>query len=406
MHLYQVKLYLTSSLLFAFFWLMLSGISQKLKADDTLRAKVASYQVVDACGNKKEQVIIAIDLGKIVKSDSLFGCNFQLSYDSTKIKMHSALYINTLAEFFDIKQVGFFRNGKIYGVVAVNFTSPQVTGEKPLIAFLGDYLKYCKDSVEVKIDYLEFTDEFKRPLAYQSGYVVAEPNLKSDLHIKVYPQVDTSKVLIDSSETSVKLICEHKPDTMVSRIGIKVKLENSDKFYFKGLDIVNPIILTKISEEIKENEINSIYSCNSKINDKTLFNLRVGSKKKDTSKAIFTVDITEIDECACATKFVTSTGYLATDVKKDTTGISDQVLSQIQNVYYNYISDEFIINSDKEIRKVEIYDLLSYKLFDKCFLGEKFIPISANNMNAGCYFTVIEFLDGSKEKKILIKFNY
>ena len=82
---------------------MLICISQKAKAEDTVRAKVNSYQIVDPCGDKIDQVLIALDLGKIVKTDSLFGCDFQLSYDTSRLKMHSGLYINTLSEFFEDK---------------------------------------------------------------------------------------------------------------------------------------------------------------------------------------------------------------------------------------------------------------------------------------------------------------
>lgn len=404
MYRFQARLYLVSNLIIAFLWLMLQGISQQARAEDTIKAKVNSYQIVDACGNTKDQVVISIDLGKIVKADSLFGCNFQLSYDSTKLKMHSGLYINTLAEFFEFKQVGFLRSGKIIGVVATNFSSPQVTGSLPLIAFLGDYLTSCKDSVEVRIDYLEFTDEFKKPVVYQSGYVIAEPQKVNDLYIKVYPKVDTNSFAKDSSEIEIILICEHKPDTVVSRLAFTMKVENSKKYMIKNAEVQSTDIIKAESIQILNDSLIVKLLVNGRIDGKPLLKVRVAKNYIDSAKTSYKLDVKEIDECACATRFIPGNGILATEEDNhDTTGVENQNLSQIQGLFYNWITDEFLIRADEIIQRIEIYSILGEKLYDRAGFEEKFLVVPGYGLSNGYYIAILEFLDRRKEKKILIK---
>jgi hypothetical protein len=403
MYRFQAKLFLINNFIIAFLWLMLLGISQQAKAADTIRAKVNSYQIVDACGKKTDQVLLAIDLGKIVKSDSLFACNFQLSYDSTKLKMHSGLYINTLAEFFDFQQVGFLRSGKIIGVVAANFSSPQVTGDLPLIAFLGDYLTSCRDSAEVKIDYLEFTDEFKRPVSYQSGYVIAEPNKASNLYVKVYPKIDTSKIELDSSGIDIAIFCEHKPDTAVSTLEFYFKIENSKKFKIISSYVLNSEICEIESNKFTDDSLWVKMIVKGKIDGKPLLNIKIIENFRDSIITSFKVVTTKVDECACATKKIPGFGFLTTEVNKDTTDVDNQVLSQITSGSYNQMTDEFMIRTEKSIQRIEIYSILGERLYDRDGFEEKLIIVPANELCAGWYIAIIEFFDKRKEKKILIK---
>ncbi len=401
----QVKLFLVSNLIIAFLWLMLICISQKAKAEDTVRAKVNSYQIVDPCGDKIDQVLIALDLGKIVKTDSLFGCDFQLSYDTSRLKMHSGLYINTLSEFFEDKNVSFSKSGKITGYVAVaSYFSPPVYGTKPLMAFQGNYLTSCKDSIEIKIEYLEFTDEFKRPVIYQSGYVVAEPNVKNDLHIKVYPKVDTSRFNMDTSEIEIYLLCEHKPDSALSRLEFDLKLQKSEKYIIKSVELLSLDVLDAEDLYFTNDSIIARLNVKGKVDKIPLIKFRIAEINRDTSLTSFEINVTKVDECACVTKKITGIGYLKTEEEKqDTTEVVNQFLSQIQQMSYNKLTDEFLISAEKEIKSIEIYSILGEKLYENAENDKRFIAVPAYKWSAGYYIAIVEFLDKKKEQKILIK---
>ena len=317
--------------------------------------------------------------------------------------MHSGLYLNTLSEFFDFRQVGFLRSGKIIGVVAANFSSPQVTGDLPLIAFLGDYLTSCRDSAEVKIDYLEFTDEFKRSVSYQSGYVIAEPNKAGNLYLKVYPKLDKNKIELDSSGIDIALFCEHKPDTAVSRLEFYFKIEKSQKFEIIKADVLNSEICELENMDFTGDSLSVKMIVKGKIDGKPLLNIKILEKYRDSIITTFKVVTTMVDECACATKKIPGIGFLTTEVSKDTTDVDNQVLSQITRGSYNEMTDEFLIRAEKSVQRIEIYSILGERLYDRDGFEEKFVIVPANELSAGWYIAIIEFFDKRKEKKILIK---
>ncbi|MCX7909249.1 MAG: T9SS type A sorting domain-containing protein [Ignavibacteria bacterium] len=136
-----------------------TGISQR-KANCEL--SIYGSLKIDVCGNENQRrFILVMSIGNVLRSDSLFGFNFQISYSKDKVKITDALYINTLAEFFDTKAVSInSKEGKITGYAILMGMHP-VYGNRPLIAFNGLWISECPDTAIFSVDFIEFTDEFK-----------------------------------------------------------------------------------------------------------------------------------------------------------------------------------------------------------------------------------------------------
>jgi hypothetical protein len=136
-----------------------TGMSQR-KANCEL--SIYGSLKIDVCGNaNQKQFILVMSIGKVLRSDSLYGFNYQISYDTGKVKFTDALYLNTLSEFFEMKSATFnAKEGKINGY-AITLGMEPVYGDRPLIAFNGIWKTDCPDSAVFRIDYIEFTDEFK-----------------------------------------------------------------------------------------------------------------------------------------------------------------------------------------------------------------------------------------------------
>jgi len=136
-----------------------TGMSQR-KANCEL--SIYGSLKIDVCGNaNQKQFILVMSIGKVLRSDSLYGFNYQISYDTGKVKFTDALYLNTLSEFFEMKSATFnAKEGKINGY-AITLGMEPVYGDRPLIAFNGFWKTDCPDSAVFRIDYIEFTDEFK-----------------------------------------------------------------------------------------------------------------------------------------------------------------------------------------------------------------------------------------------------
>ncbi len=143
----------------AFLASQITGYSQR-KANCEL--SIYGSLKVDVCGNEKaKQFILVMSIGNVQRSDSLFGYNYEITFDNNKVKITDALYFNTLSEFMDAKSASINNSlGKINGY-AITFGTEPIYGNKPLAAFNGVWISECPDTAFFKINYIEFTDEFK-----------------------------------------------------------------------------------------------------------------------------------------------------------------------------------------------------------------------------------------------------
>ncbi len=117
---------------------------------------------IDVCGNENQKrFILVMSIGNVMRNDSLFGFNFQLSYDNNKVKFTDALYLNTLSEYFDNKNVFInSKEGKVIGY-AITMSMEPIYGNRPLLALNGLWIGQCPDTCTFTVDYIEFTDECK-----------------------------------------------------------------------------------------------------------------------------------------------------------------------------------------------------------------------------------------------------
>ncbi|MCX7879894.1 MAG: T9SS type A sorting domain-containing protein [Ignavibacteria bacterium] len=146
-----------------FAWLILL-ISQALYPQRRVNCELSIYGSlkIDVCGNENEKrFILVMGVGRVRQSDSLFGFNYEIQFDTSKVKITDVLYIGTLSEFFDNKSATInSKEGKINGY-AISFGMIPISGDRPLVAFNGLWKTLCPDTAHFKINYIEFTDEFK-----------------------------------------------------------------------------------------------------------------------------------------------------------------------------------------------------------------------------------------------------
>jgi len=392
----RINLFIISSII-AILWLVPFGTGHGLFAKDT--ARIVSKRVIDVCGQRKDKVVLVIDLGKIVKKDSLFGCNFQLSYDTTKLRFHSALYLNTLAEFFEFKQVGFIRTGKIIGAVATMGMRP-VYGSRPLVGFLGDYLDSCSNSVEVKIDYLEFTDEFKKEYVYSSGHVVGRVKDKTERYFKLSADKDTTFILQNENEGLFKIKAEQGIDYNIIDLIVSLKLNNFDNYIIKNIKSAEPSLLEIKKIKKTDNSVNISFFVKGKLNNKDIAVINIAEKRKGEEVAEILIEALAINSgCSCFTHKFSDLTYVKSRKKID--GVNDNS-NKIKNDYYSMYSNEWIIEMVKQGLTVEIYDILGNLMVRKnCDFGIS--RISLDGFSNGVYFGIIQYSNNVIKKKIFIK---
>ena len=384
-------------------WLVPFGTGHELKAKDTVTAKIVSKRVVDVCGQRRDQVIVVIDLGKIVKTDSLFGCNFQLSYDSTKLRFHSALYLNTLAEFFEFRQVGFLRSGKIIGAIATMGSQP-VAGDRPLVGFLGDFIGPCHDSAWIVFDYLEFTSEFNKKIIYENGFVEGIVADKPERYFKLTVDSDTTFIDTLETETEFKIKAVQGIDSSVNKLDMRLEMSNFNNFYIKSVEPADTNLLKIDSISITADAVDVSFFVNGELNNKDIAVVNVAEKQKAEEVAEILIKPVQINnDCSCFSRLMPETHYIMSEQrKKDTVSVVEEIPDdEITERYYG-TTNEWIINVKNTKYNVTIYDVMGNLIIDKqSSIGIS--RISLDGFSNGVYFGIIQNSKNKIKRKILIK---
>ena len=88
------------------FALGLLFLGNSIAKSKTYNLEIQDKNPIDLCGKEfQKQVIIAPYMGGIIKSDNLIGFEMSLNYDPTIVKMNQKLFINTVANLFEYKDI-------------------------------------------------------------------------------------------------------------------------------------------------------------------------------------------------------------------------------------------------------------------------------------------------------------
>jgi hypothetical protein len=189
-----------------------------LSAQDTL--KVRSYRVVDLCQNERRW-LLAVDLGKVLPSDSLVSFDITIGYDRTKLRPTDVLKEGTLSAAMSYEP---FLNTAVPNEmrVAAGNIVKTVSGDVPLVAIAGDFLGSCLDVDTLGYPWpATFNSEYKKKytvVRLDSVKATAKPRVHAN---KGFAFADSS-ITISESDTSATL-------TIVS-VGLN---ELGDKHYIE-----------------------------------------------------------------------------------------------------------------------------------------------------------------------------
>ncbi len=130
-------------------------------AQQPLTVRLYPAGEVDVCASPRECVLV-VDIGAVAARDSLLGYNLELRYDPEKLLFHTMLTVGTLSEAMPNRDFS-VRYGELRAY-AFTLTRP-VWGQKPLVAFLGEFRPECPDTAEVQLLWATFNEEFERQRA-------------------------------------------------------------------------------------------------------------------------------------------------------------------------------------------------------------------------------------------------
>lgn len=141
--------------------LAVCSAASTLATQDTLY--IRSYEVVDVCSNSRRW-LLAVDLGRVLPSDSLVSFDITIGYDRTKLRPTDVLKEGTLSAGMSYAP---FLNTVVPNEmrIAGGNIIKTVSGSEPLVAVTGDFLGGCNDIDTLGYPWpATFNSEFKKRL--------------------------------------------------------------------------------------------------------------------------------------------------------------------------------------------------------------------------------------------------
>lgn len=361
--------------------------------------KLTSHFNVSYCQSSvpKNEVLITLGMGDIKKTDSLYGFNFAITYDRSKLNFNSKIIVNTLSEFADYSAVSFgLEPNKLFGAAINNLP---LYGNKELIGFYGEYIgELCNDSALIQLEYIEFTDEFQKEVN-KLDTIWIKPS-RAELNYSINPNFYNTNYEYDSTTTNV-IPLELNTDNVnyLDYVGFKISSENNSyelnysnlnqdyelSNYTNNINSFEIVLLNRNSSNVKENV--------------NLFDIIIDRKIKetDTNSSIF-IEPLKLSDCNCF------------DYSKVT---SDSIkIKYIQNVSTEVVDSEYIskFNYQDNVISYEnnMMNANTIQLFN--YVGEILINEKVNsnhyqkriNLINGVYLGVIHLDKQIIKKKILV----
>lgn len=380
--------------------LLLANTSAAI-ANDTVSVKLNSYYSIDACASAKE-VLITLDIGEIAKTDSLFGFNFGLKFDSSKVKFTSLITQNTLSEFFDTKGFSVYPEDSVFSGYAANLNValPPASGKLPMVAILGEWKTDCPDSTNIWIEYIEFTEEFKKHVLVGDALTIAS---------KVKDKAER-KLTLSFEKDSVNMINKDSDECLL-------KINTIDKAKLKEfkIDLINGVnnIINCTAENDEANGFEIVkseqFGDTLRLNFNSVLDRNYGEVKlkfakqlQDTANYAIKAIAYGVNDCACITRFESdSISVLSNKKPDDTTSV---VEDKTAKVVYDNSTSNLILESEYGIGRISLYDVNGNETIKYYENLRKAAIISLARIPNGVYAMRAELGSGKIIKKILIKY--
>ncbi len=392
------------------------GSSMQIIAQKQIVAKLEQLNEIDICSKDpmKRQALFGINIGNIERSDSLFGFNFEVSFDTSKLQFNRGIYINTLSEAFNdgTRDVTTgFEPGTIRGYgVHLNFSLPPVSGNKPLIAFLFDYLGNLPETTNLKINYLEFTKEFKKEIAAYEPYVLEVDYIDRPERYTEFSFEKDSLIFDKENDwlATIKLMLKAGKETKISNISFDAVIDDRENFVIIDVNS-NPNYAQLLENVSIDNGLRIKLQLTEPITTAELIELKIASVTQDSTEGSIQLQNIEFNPGHCVTRLQNRDIIMLSqkDTTEDTTSTNIEYCATDLNISSSYYprSDEFIIESNEKIFFASFFDLrgLLLKRIDYNE-GKNVIRINASDLSKGIYIIKLIFESGRIKSLMNIKY--
>ncbi|HRP02222.1 MAG TPA: T9SS type A sorting domain-containing protein [Candidatus Kapabacteria bacterium] len=364
--------------------------------------KLNSHYDVKYCNKLEDtkEVLITIGIGDVKKSDSLYGFNFSIKYDRSKLYFHSKITTNTLTEFADFSDMSFgIEKGKIIGYGLNNFTL--MSGKKDLIGFYGEYIgTICdNDSALVELEYIEFTDEYQNTVNRLDTIWIKPKKVETDYTITTSFLEDNYNY--DSTKTNV-LSLKAESDKLLKYDYLAYDIQAENNAYLLNLDNLNKDLEL---EQYEQNEHGFKIVVKMKpevpfIPNLNLFDIKINRTDKitDTLSKIIVRPI-QLSNCNCYNyNKVTGDSIRIKYIASKINNVEDDTHELYQVSIHNNVFS--VYSNSNNITKVQLFNSVGEIIIND-FINQSSYSKNINLVN-GVYFSLIWVDKKVVTRKILI----
>jgi len=385
---------------------MLSLVGSIAKAQSTVPVTLKVHGAdVHLCELENDRdFIISLSIGQVLASDDLFGYSLYINFDPSVVRMTGGLRLNTLSEHLSEFST------KIYGgtleIHAVDFIH-KTYGDKPLIAFQGEYISDCAGTFTIEIEALEPVDDYK--------HEVDVSNARIDVYAVIEENDDKFFATTIDSNSLIMPADEYSSSFMITADAFSLAKIDKAEFVISLSDQEFPefFVIDKIVEKnnVRVTEyLSSEQSCTITANitddfdSNDIFEVFVSKSDSINATAKLSIKSAVKSECSCVTA-IFDDSIIIRSVKDTTTSVVESLVENEINSYYSSGEDVFVIDlKGLKSNKIEIFSTLGYiiKNTNSEILSDE-IRIDASCISNGVYFGRISLLDGDVKKIVLIK---
>ncbi len=388
------------------FWMLVAMIiatsTQILEANNKTLIKVIPERLPAICGSiENREFIVKVDMGEVLLSDSLYGYNFQLRYDSTKIKITDYLVLGTLAENCSYKACAFNRD-TIRGY-ASNMDMVRLYGKKPLFALKGHILTKCEDSALIKIDFVEFTSEYiKDSVEYQDLMMPIGKISNPNNSISIVVPDDTLYLEKSIQQKKFTYSIDVSSSYPASKINAVISGKNADRILYVSEYENSEYTVSSVKEKDKINiELKYKIPVNYK---STKIDIQVNTNEIDNIKDFsesYKFEIME-DKCSCIDNYKADSIRIMYKESSVSEWNIDKT-NNIDKIETVYTHDN--INFEKYIgyNNIKIIDCFGKLIIEKDIDNHKTINLNEHLTN-GVYFGILSGINNKIIK--IIKYSF
>lgn len=382
------------------------GNSGSLFSQNEIKPVLTNFYNTRLCGTERnKEILILIEVGNVSLKDSLYGFDFSVSYDPDLIKFESPVYVNTLAELFEWKDISFGLDyGKVKGYALANFA---LGGNKPLIGFLGKYIHNCDVATPLVLEYLEFTDDFQK-VVVESDTLWIKPNIVDNPEYMYNIALEDELYVFEDEDTKLfKADIEYVSNEIGGELTFDVRVD-SDNYLIESIQPINSSF-DILEQNVLQDGLNLKVNLNDEHAGNYEFTILLRELRKDSNQTYkLNVVPLQLSECNCVSIYNGDFVEIRTVIDGQ-----DTTVSAIDNRHYSnhieVLTDNVYITIDNQsamtMKAVHLFNYEGKLVKSITNIAQMRFSIDKSNLTPGVYFLNIQMSDLDFVNKTVLIYN-